>query len=206
MRRPNEDKLAVGLQRLGAEDPTLRIEQNPETHQIVLWCHGEAHAGVVLDGLAKRYGVSVDTVTCESRCGRRSVVPPRVTAGTSSSPAPRPVRPSATSRWHRCRKGPDSKFVDKVVGGAVPRQFIPSVEKGVRAQNGQGGRCRLPDGRHPGHAARRKVAQRRLVGLSRSSPAWRGWRLRESRRGNDLEPARAVDAVSVLIPTLWSAP
>ena len=50
------DKLSVGLQRLAAEDPTLRIEQNPETHQIVLWCMGEAHAGVVLDALANRYG------------------------------------------------------------------------------------------------------------------------------------------------------
>ena len=48
--KTDEDKLSVGLQRLAAEDPTLRIEQNPETHQIVLWCMGEAHAGVVLDG------------------------------------------------------------------------------------------------------------------------------------------------------------
>src|ERR1700681_1393152 len=60
--KTDEDKLSVGLQRLAAEDPTLRIEQNPETHQIVLWCMGEAHTGVVLDGLARRYGVAVDTV------------------------------------------------------------------------------------------------------------------------------------------------
>ncbi|OMC02250.1 elongation factor G, partial [Mycobacterium sp. NS-7484] len=60
--KTDEDKLSVGLQRLAAEDPTLRIEQNPETHQIVLWCMGEAHAAVVLDALSRRYGVSVDTV------------------------------------------------------------------------------------------------------------------------------------------------
>ena len=60
--KADEDKLSVGLGRLAAEDPTLRIEQNPETHQVVLWCMGEAHAGVVLDALANRYGVAVDTV------------------------------------------------------------------------------------------------------------------------------------------------
>ena len=56
--KTDEDKLSVGLQRLAAEDPTLRIEQNQETHQIVLWCMGEAHAGVVLDALANRFGVT----------------------------------------------------------------------------------------------------------------------------------------------------
>ena len=49
--KADEDKLGQGLQRLAAEDPTLRIEHNPETHQIVLWCMGEAHADVVLDRL-----------------------------------------------------------------------------------------------------------------------------------------------------------
>src|SRR6476646_4537108 len=60
--KTDEDKLSVGLSLLAAEDPTLRIEQNPETHQIVLWCMGEAHSGVVLDALARRYGVAVDTI------------------------------------------------------------------------------------------------------------------------------------------------
>ena len=58
--KADEDKLAVGLTRLAAEDPTLRIEHSAETHQLVLWCMGEAHADVVLDRLANRYGVQVD--------------------------------------------------------------------------------------------------------------------------------------------------
>jgi elongation factor G len=60
--RADEDALAKNLARLTAGDPTLRIEHNAETHQIVLWTMGEAHADVVLDRLEHRHGVGVDQV------------------------------------------------------------------------------------------------------------------------------------------------
>ena len=58
--RSDEDALAKNLGRLVAGDPTLRLERNPETHQLVLWCMGEAHADVVLDRL-RAGGVELDT-------------------------------------------------------------------------------------------------------------------------------------------------
>jgi len=136
--KTDEDKLSVGLTRLAAEDPTLRIEQNPETHQIVLWCMGEAHAGVVLDALANRYGVGVDTVELR--------VPLRETFGGKSKGHGRHVKQSGGhGQYAVCdieveplAEGSGFEFHDKVVGGAVPRQFIPSVEKGVRAQMEKG--------------------------------------------------------------------
>ncbi|OBF46296.1 elongation factor G [Mycobacterium sp. 852002-50816_SCH5313054-b] len=136
--KTDEDKLSVGLGRLAAEDPTLRIEQNQETHQIVLWCMGEAHAGVVLDALANRYGVTVDTVDLR--------VPLRETFGGKAKGHGRHVKQSGGhGQYAVCDieveplpEGSGFEFVDKVVGGAVPRQFIPSVEKGVRAQMEKG--------------------------------------------------------------------
>ncbi|MGO8962166.1 MAG: elongation factor G-like protein EF-G2 [Mycobacterium sp.] len=136
--KTDEDKLSVGLARLAAEDPTLRIEQNPETHQVVLWCMGEAHAGVVLDALASRYGVGVDTVELR--------VPLRETFGGKSKGHGRHVKQSGGhGQYAVCdieveplAEGSGFEFHDKVVGGAVPRQFIPSVEKGVRAQMEKG--------------------------------------------------------------------
>ncbi|MCV7402742.1 elongation factor G-like protein EF-G2 [Mycobacterium fragae] len=136
--KTDEDKLSVGLGRLAAEDPTLRIEQNQETHQVVLWCMGEAHAGVVLDGLANRYGVTVDTVPLR--------VPLRETFGGKAKGHGRHVKQSGGhGQYAVCDveveplpEGSGFEFVDKVVGGAVPRQFIPSVEKGVRAQMEKG--------------------------------------------------------------------
>ncbi|MGV0644247.1 elongation factor G-like protein EF-G2 [Mycolicibacterium sp. XJ2546] len=136
--KTDEDKLSVGLQRLAAEDPTLRIEQNRETHQIVLWTMGEAHSGVVLDGLQRRYGVAVDTVELR--------VPLRETFGGKAKGHGRHVKQSGGhGQYAVCDievqplpEGSGFEFVDKVVGGAVPRQFIPSVEKGVRAQMEKG--------------------------------------------------------------------
>ncbi|BBW99396.1 elongation factor G [Mycolicibacterium moriokaense] len=136
--KTDEDKLAVGLQRLAAEDPTLRIEQNPETHQIVLWTMGEAHAGVVLDALSRRYGVSVDAVELR--------VPLRETFAGKAKGHGRHVKQSGGhGQFAVCDieveplpEGAGFEFVDKVVGGAVPRNFIPSVEKGVRAQMEKG--------------------------------------------------------------------
>ncbi|MFF0082812.1 elongation factor G-like protein EF-G2 [Streptomyces canus] len=136
--KADEDKLSQGLARLVAEDPTMRLEQNQDTHQVVLWCLGEAHADVALERLRSRYGVQVD------------VVPHRVslreTFADKSTGRGRHVKQSGGhGQFAICEieveplpGGSGIEFVDKVVGGAVPRQFIPSVEKGVRAQAAKG--------------------------------------------------------------------
>jgi elongation factor G len=132
--KTDEDKLSAGLARLVAEDPTMRLENNAETHQLVLWCMGEAHADVLLDRLSSRYGVSVDTVSLR--------VPLRETVSGSAKGLGRNVKQTGGhGEFGICHitvepmPGTDGfEFVDKIVGGVVPRQFIPSVEKGVRTQ------------------------------------------------------------------------
>ena len=132
--KSDEDKLGSGLQRLAAEDPTLRVEQNEETHQVVLWTMGEAHADVLLDRLAGRYGVDVDEVELR--------VPLRETFVGPAAGQGRHVKQSGGhGQYAVCSieveplpQGGGFEFVDRVVGGAVPRQFIPSVEKGIRSQ------------------------------------------------------------------------
>ncbi len=136
--KADEDKLSQGLSRLAAEDPTLRVEMNAETHQLVLWCMGEAHADVLLDRLKSKYGVEVETLSLR--------VPLRETFASKATGHGRHVKQSGGhGQFGVCDveveplpQGSGFAFVDKVFGGAVPRQFIPSVEKGVRAQMERG--------------------------------------------------------------------
>jgi len=136
--KADEDKLSSALARLVAEDPTLRLENNPETRQLVLWTMGEAHADVLLDRLSNRYGVAVETVDLR--------VPLRETIGGKAQGLGRNVKQTGGhGEYGICHieiepltDSAGFEFVDKIVGGVVPRQFIPSVEKGVRWQMDQG--------------------------------------------------------------------
>ncbi|MER5863637.1 elongation factor G [Kitasatospora sp. NPDC002040] len=135
--KADEDRLAQSLARLTAQDPALRVEQNPDTHQLVLWCTGEAHQAVVLDRLRTRYGVQVDAVAYRVALRETFAAP-----GTGHG---RHVKQSGGhGQYAICDltveplPGGGVEFVDHVVGGAVPRNFVPSVEKGVRGQLAKG--------------------------------------------------------------------
>lgn len=132
--RADEDKLPGALQRLAATDPALRVEHNAETSQVVLWTMGQTHLDLVLGRLAEELDVSVEVVPLRIAL-RETFVGPATAKG-------RHVKQSGGhGQYAICdltieplERGGGFEFVDKVVGGSVPRQFIPSVEKGVRAQ------------------------------------------------------------------------
>jgi elongation factor G len=134
----DEDKLSQSLARISAEDPAVRVHLMQDTHQIVLWTMGESHRDVVLERLSERYGVQVTQEPVR--------VALRETMAKSANGHGRHVKQSGGhGQYAVCDieveplpMGGGFEFVDKVVGGAVPRQFIASVEKGVRAQMERG--------------------------------------------------------------------
>ena len=125
--KADEDKLSVGLGRLVAEDPTLRLENNSETHQLVLWNMGEAHLDVLLDRLRNRYGVDVESVPMRVQL--------RETFAGKANGHGRHVKQSGGhGQYAVCDieveplpSGGGFEFVDKVVGGAVRER--PEVDR-----------------------------------------------------------------------------
>ncbi|MDQ4145159.1 MAG: elongation factor G [Actinomycetota bacterium] len=129
----DEDKLMIGLHKLMEEDPSLTIERSDETHQTILWGMGDAHLDVVLHRLHSKFGVEVEQVPFK--------VPYRTTFRSRTDALGRHVKQSGGhGQYGICNitveplgRGEGFVFEDKIFGGAIPRQWIPSVEKGVLA-------------------------------------------------------------------------
>ncbi|MEU3231661.1 elongation factor G-like protein EF-G2 [Nocardiopsis alba] len=134
----DEDRLSRAVARLVSEDPSLRVEVDSETRQMVLWSLGEAHLEAALDRLESHHGVRVDTE--EPR------VPLRETFTVPGQGVGRNVKQSGGhGEYGVCRirvepleSGAGLEFVDRIVGGVVPRRYVPAVEKGIRAQMADG--------------------------------------------------------------------
>jgi elongation factor G len=195
--RSDEDALARNLSRLVASDPTLRMERNAETHQLVLWCMGEAHADVVLARL-KAGGAEVDTEPVK--------VSLRETFATTARGHGRHVKQSGGhGQYAVCDieveplpRGGGFEFVDRTVGGAVPHQFIPSVEKGVRAALTAG----LQNG-HPVVDIRVTLLDGKAHSVDSSDAAFQtagSLALRDAADGGRITLLEPLDEVTVVIP------
>jgi len=130
--RGDEDKIGSGLSRLVEEDPTFEVYRNTETNEQILSGMGETHVSVILSRLERKFGVNV------------GVSVPKI-------PYRETIRGQANGH-HRHKKqsggrgqfgevyltvspltdGEDFEFVDEIFGGAIPNQFIPAVEKGIK--------------------------------------------------------------------------
>ncbi len=142
--KADEDKLANALHRLEDEDPVIRIERNPETHQTLLWGTGETHLAIALSKLATKFGVEIDTE--EPKVAYRETI-------TGTAEAEGKVKKQSGGHgqfavaWLRVEPQPRGEgvvFEEKIVGGVIPRNFIPAVEKGVMDTVSHGGAFGFP--------------------------------------------------------------
>jgi elongation factor G len=143
-RRGEEQKLSDALHKLIAEDPCVRIEHHASLNETVLYGMGELHLRVMLDRMGDRYGV---------RC--KTHVPSIPYRETVTRPADGHHRHKKQTggagqfgevylRIEPLDRGGGFEFVDEVVGGAIPSQYIPAVEKGVRQVLGEGAIAGFP--------------------------------------------------------------
>jgi elongation factor G len=135
----DEDKLMTALHRLQEEDTALSVQRDDETRQTLLGGMGETHLSIVTERLARKFGVEVETEPV--------VVPYRETVtGTAEAEGKYKKQTGghgqfgvAFVRLEPLERGSGFEFVDQIVGGAIPRQFIPAVQKGVEESMANGG-------------------------------------------------------------------
>jgi elongation factor G len=127
----DEDKLSTGLARLREEDPTLRVSRSDETHETVMYGMGEAHLEVQIERLKRKFGVEVST--------RPAKIAYRETIRSKAKGLGRHVKQTGGhGQYAVCNieieplpRGEGFVYESKIFGGAVPQQFIPSIEKGI---------------------------------------------------------------------------
>jgi len=142
--KADEDKLANALHRLQDEDPVLKVERNAETHQTLLWGIGETHLSIALEKLQRKYGVEVEQD--DVKVAYRETVSGKAEAEGKykKQTGGHGQFGVAFLRVEPKERGGGFEFSDEIVGGAIPRQFIPAVEKGIVDTISTGGALGFP--------------------------------------------------------------
>ncbi len=139
----DDDKLSSALQRLVGEDPSLAIDRN-DAGQTLVRGTGDTHIAVALERLSRKFGVNV--VTEDVRIAYRETI-----TRTAEAEGKLKKQSGGHGQYAVCQlrvspaaRGEGSAFIDSIVGGAIPRNFIPAVEKGVLEQMALGGHHGFP--------------------------------------------------------------
>ena len=130
--KKDEERLPVVLKKFATEDPTFKFEVNPETKDTIISGMGELHLDIIVDRMRREFGVNVNV-------GKPQVAY-KETITTSAEAEGKYIRQSGgrgqyghvVIRLEPKKRGEGFEFVDKIKGGIIPKEFIPSVEKGVR--------------------------------------------------------------------------
>ncbi len=130
--RADEDKLANALNKMLEEDQTLHFEKNPETNDSVLSGMGDLHIDVMLSKIKERYGVELDTETPRVPYRETIKKPSKAQGKYKKQTGGRGQYGDVHIEFSPLPRGEGFLFEDKIVGGAVPKSYIPAVEKGLR--------------------------------------------------------------------------
>lgn len=130
--RADEDKLSNAIHRMREEDATLHFEKNPETGDNVLSGMGDVHLDIILSKIKDRYGVELETGTPKVPYRETIKKPSKAQGKYKKQTGGRGQYGDAVIEFSPRERGAGFEFLDKVVGGAVPKSFIPAVEKGLR--------------------------------------------------------------------------
>ena len=137
--RADDDKLMSALQRMCDEDPSLTVSRDDETHQTILGVSGEVHLAVTLERLERKCNVRVEREDLRIPYRETITAPAQAEGKHKKQSGGHGQFGICHLRLEPLPRGEGFAFRDAVVGGAIPRQYIPAVEKGVVETMAQGG-------------------------------------------------------------------
>ena len=133
----------TAIHRLQEEDPALTVRRDDETHQTVLSGMGDTHLQIVCEKLSRKFGVEVETEPVQVPYRETITKPAEAEGKYKKQTGGHGQFGVANLRVEPLERGEGFVFVDAIVGGAIPRQFIPAVEKGIQEAMTNGRPLRL---------------------------------------------------------------
>jgi elongation factor G len=136
--RQDEDKISAALSRLVSEDPTFKVSRDIQTKELIISGMGELHLNVIIERMKRRYQANVELGTPKVPYKETVTKSVKVQAKHKKQSGGRGQYADVWIELEPLERGKDFEFVDKIFGGAIPRNFIPSVEKGIRKSLDEG--------------------------------------------------------------------
>ncbi|MDD5691769.1 MAG: elongation factor G [Candidatus Omnitrophica bacterium] len=130
--REDEEKISSALHKLCAEDPTFKVTHDPQTKELIVSGLGDLHLDIMVGRMKKRFNVAVDLGTPKVSYKETISKSAKVQGKFKRQSGGRGQYGDCWITVEPLERGKGLEFVDKIFGGAIPRNFIPSVEKGVR--------------------------------------------------------------------------
>lgn len=142
--REDEDKISGALHKLAAEDPTFKVVHDPQTKELIISGLGDLHLAVMVGRLKKRFNVAVELGKPKVSYKESITRPAKVQGKFKRQSGGRGQYGDVWIEVEPLEKGKGFEFVDKVFGGAIPRNFIPSAEKGIKQACSEGAVAGFP--------------------------------------------------------------
>jgi elongation factor G len=138
------DKLGVALSRIVEEDPTLRIHREADTNEIILSGLGETQLEVAADKMQRKFGVNVELKTPKVPYKETITVPAKAEYKHKKQTGGHGQYGHVFLELEPLPRGSGHEFIDRIVGGTIPKNYIPAVEKGVKEATSEGTLARYP--------------------------------------------------------------
>ncbi|HKE02617.1 MAG TPA: elongation factor G [Blastocatellia bacterium] len=129
--RPDQEKLGIALGRLAQEDPSFRVTTDKETNQTIISGMGELHLEIIVDRLKREYGVEANVGKPQVAYRETIRKPARGEEKYARQTGGRGQYGHAVLEIEPNESGAGFEFINEIVGGVIPREYIPAVEKGV---------------------------------------------------------------------------